>query len=101
MAIDYSVIFLKYYLPFVIINVVANLFHHFFRGIRKLKSLVTATVIGSVARIAVSAALVGTIGIHGIYIGWVLSWLADGVVGIWVYYRGKWMKELSLTNVSQ
>lgn len=93
-AIEYSVIFLRFYLPLIFINIAANLFHNFFRGIRKLKSLVTATLCGSVARIVASMLLVDSIGIHGIYIGWVLSWFADAVVGVWIYFRGKWLKEL-------
>ena len=90
--------FLKFYLPFFQINVVANLFHHFFRGIRKLKALVTATVVGSVARIILTVLLVDSIGIHGIYVGWVMSWLADGIVGVGVYFGGKWKDELQTKN---
>ena len=97
-ATEYTVLFLKFYLPFILINVVANLFHHFFRGIRKLKALVTATVVGSVARIILTVLLVDSIGIHGIYVGWVMSWLADGIVGVEVYFRGKWKEELQTKN---
>ncbi|MBR7132877.1 MAG: hypothetical protein IKD04_05040 [Clostridia bacterium] len=93
-AIEYTVIFLKYYLPFILLNVVANLLHHFFRGVASMKPLLIATVCGSVVRIVVSIALAPALGIHGIYIGWISFWIADALVGFLMYLFSGWEKKL-------
>lgn len=95
-AVEYTIIYLRYYLPFLILNVVANLFHNFFRGIARMKSLLIATVVGSLARILISMILIGPLGIHGIYVGWVMAWLFDAVAGVLMYLKGKWRRELNV-----
>ncbi|MBE5867662.1 MAG: hypothetical protein E7293_01680 [Lachnospiraceae bacterium] len=90
LSVEYTVLFLKYYLPFIFLNVFANLFHNFFRGIARMKALLIATVAGSLARIVISLLLIGPLGIHGIYVGWVMSWVFDAGVGVYLYLRGKW-----------
>jgi len=55
-----------------------------------MKALLIATVAGSLARIVISLLLIGPLGIHGIYVGWVMSWVFDAGVGVYLYLRGKW-----------
>ncbi len=93
-AIHYTILFLRFYLPFLGFNVAANLFHFFFRGIARFRLLLVSTFAGSAARILMSVLLIGPLGIHGIYIGWVFSWVFDALVGAWLYFFGKWRKEL-------
>ncbi|MBR2338858.1 MAG: polysaccharide biosynthesis C-terminal domain-containing protein [Clostridia bacterium] len=91
-SVEYTITFLRYCMPFLVCNIVANLFHHFFRGIGQMTALLVTTVVGSVARIAISWLLIGPFGIYGYYVGWVLSWVVDALVG-WIIYRfGKWRK---------
>ena len=93
-AVEYSVVFLKYLMPFSVINILANAYHNFFRGIDRMKALLTATVAGSAARIVFSIIFVRFFGYYGIFIGWVMFWLADAVFGLVFYRFGKWRKEL-------
>lgn len=93
-SVDYTVAFLRYCMPFLICNIVANLFHHFFRGIGRMMPLLIATAIGSLARIVISSLLIVPFGIYGYYAGWVLSWVFDGLAGILFYRFGKWRRIL-------
>lgn len=94
-AVGYTVTFLQYCLPFLVINVFANLFHNFFRGIGKMRLLLATTVTGSIARIIISALLIGPLGIYGYYVGWVLYWFVDAAVGAGLYFFGSWRKEIT------
>lgn len=93
-SVNYTVLFLKYCMPFLIFNVLANMFHHFFRGIGQMKALLITTLVGSVARIIIGWILIPYWGIYGYYVGWVMSWVLDGAVGLLIYFFGKWKKRL-------
>ncbi len=94
LSVGYTVAFLQYCLPFIMLNIIANLLHHFFRGVAYFKALLISTVAGSAARVVVSMLLIGSFGIYGYYAGWVMSWLFDAAVGIILYRFGKWRKKI-------
>lgn len=91
-SVQYTVDFLRYCMPFLVCNIAANLFHHFFRGIGNMTSLLITTLVGSGARLIISWFLIVPFGIYGYYAGWVLSWLLDGLTGVVIYKFGKWRK---------
>ena len=95
LAIHYTVMFGRWCMPFLVFNVVANLYHNFFRGIGHMKALLITTIVGSAARIILSWGLIAPLGIYGYYAGWVLSWLTDGAAGVIIYFFGKWRKSIS------
>ena len=84
---DYAITFLRAYLPFIAINVIANLFHAFFRGLGEKLPLVIATFAGSVVRIVVTFLMIESLGMNGMFIGWAVSWVADAIVGIIYYFK--------------
>ena len=92
-SVQYTIEFLRYCLPFLFINVFANLFHNFFRGIGRMKALLIMTFAGSAARILISWLLIRPFGIYGYYVGWVMSWVFDAAVGAGIYFFGKWRKQ--------
>ncbi|MBQ4528182.1 MAG: hypothetical protein II998_08930 [Clostridia bacterium] len=85
-GLKFSIAFSKFYLPFILFNVVNNLFHAFYRGVKNMKMLLITTTFGSIVRVVASAVLVGKYGIHGIYAGWVISWIAEAILCIVSYY---------------
>lgn len=95
-SIAYTLEFMRYCLPFLVFNIVANLFHHFFRGIGYMKALLITTIAGSVGRVIVSWLLIPYFGIRGYYAAWVISWLFDGGAGLVLYFFGKWRKVLGM-----
>ena len=93
-AVHYTVVFLRYFLPFLAINVFANLFHNFFRGMGKMRALFITTLAGTVARVIVSGLLIGPYGVYGYYAGWGFAWVFDAAVGAGIYFFGNWKKQL-------
>lgn len=82
--------FASVFLPFVLFNLVNNLFHSLYRGVKAMRLLMLSTAIGSVARIAATYALVGTLGADGVYLGLVIAWATEALFSILVYFSGRW-----------
>lgn len=100
-AISYAVMFLQVYLPWIVINLIANLFHAYYRGVAAMTPLFIATLIGSIARLVASSLLIGPLGMRGMFLGWVISWVADALFG-WIFYlSGAWKKGLPNFRQSQ
>ncbi len=93
-AVTYTVNFLRWGLPFISINVVANLYHNYFRGIGYMSALFVTTVSGSAARIIASFILIPYFGIYGYYAGWIIAWPVDALVGLGYYLFSKRCKAL-------
>lgn len=88
-SVEYAVTFMSRFLPFVVINVFANLFHSYFRGLGEKAPLMVSTLCGSLTRIAVSFILIPKMGMVGMYIGWVSFWVADAIVCAGYYVKGR------------
>jgi len=93
-SLDYSILFVRVYLPFVFMNVINNLFHNFFRGVKAVKLVLLFTAIGSVARIVSTLLLSPEYGLRGVYTGWVISWGVEAVFITLAYISGIWKKSL-------
>ncbi len=90
MAATYAAQFAQYCMPFIIFNMLGNLFHSYFRGCGVMRALIATTMFGSIVRIVLTALLVGTYGMYGVFIGWVGSWVADGGLGVFLYLTTNW-----------
>ncbi len=93
-ALNFAVVFVKFFLPFILFNLLNNLFHAFFRSLKCMGILITSTVIGSVARIIASVILARYYGIYGIYAGWAVSWIVEAIFAAAVYFSGIWKRRL-------
>lgn len=94
-SVEMAVVFAKIYMPFILFNLINNLFHAFYRGVGSMRCLVEATFIGSAVRIAATFIAVGRFAMDGVYIGWAVSWAAECVFCLVVYFSGHWKpKEL-------
>lgn len=94
-AIGLSVRFCRYFLPFVVFNVINNLFHAFFRGIKAMKLLLIFTTIGALSRIIATLLLSRFYGMDGVYMGWVISWICEALPVSVLYFSGKWKKYIN------
>ena len=92
-GLDFSVLYVRFYLPFILFNVINNLFHSFFRSIKSMNILLSATVIGSVTRIIFSIILVKYYGISGVYLGWIISWIIEAIYNVAIFFAGKWREK--------
>lgn len=87
---EYSYAFCKVYLPFIYFNIVNNLFHALYRGVKAMGHLFFTSLLGAVSRLICSVALIPKMGMEGFYLGWVLSWIIEAVVTTVLYFMGKW-----------
>ncbi len=93
-ALDYAVVFVRYFLPLIVFNLINNLFHCFYRGIAAMGYLIAVTLSGAVSRFVFSIILVDNYGIFGIYAALCLSWIFEAVITTFLYIRGKWKNKL-------
>ena len=93
-AMNYTIEFLTKFMPLLVFNIVANLYHAFFRGLGEKPPLVVSTLVGSLSRVVFSIVLIPSLGMTGMYIGWSVSWLADALAGAIFYKTYKIKKEL-------
>lgn len=89
-SLYYSVIFMKYCMPFVFFNVINNLIHAIFRSAGAGQYLVISTLIYAVSRCAYSYLLFDKYEMYGIYAAIVLSWITEAIFGLIIYFSGKW-----------
>ncbi len=93
-ALDTSLIFAKFFLPFIIFNVINNLFHSFYRGTGSSKFLVALTALGSVSRTVLTFIFANISGMNGVFIAWVISWIMESIVALTIYFSGIWKKHI-------
>ena len=89
-SIHYAKVFMQFCMPFVLFNVINNLFHGIFRSVGAGKYLVIATVIYSVSRFGFSYFLYEKYQMYGIYTAIILSWIVEAVFGAIIYFSGLW-----------
>lgn len=93
---EYSYLFAQKFLPFLYFNVICNLFHALFRGVKATSHLFFSTFFAAVVRYVVSLILTQSLGIVGFYLGWVISWIAEAFLNISLFYIGKWKPKKEL-----
>ncbi len=91
-SIDYVTTFMKIYMPFTFFNVITNLFHSLFRGIKATKYLLLITFIGSLSQYIFSLLLAGRFEIYGLWTSIVLAWIVETIICIILYITGVWEK---------
>lgn len=87
---EYSYLFASRYLPFIVINLVCNLFHGLFRGVKAMGYLFTSTLLATVVRYVASAILIRFMGMEGFYLGWLVSWVIEAIFVLLLFFFGKW-----------
>ncbi len=92
-SLSLAVLFSKFYLPFIIFNMINNLFHAYYRGTGSMHLLVILTSLGSVARLVFTYLLTG-FGMNGIYSGWIFAWIFEAIIALITYFTGMWKKNI-------
>ena len=93
-AVDIAMNFVRFWMPLVVINVVNNLFHAFWRGTANMRYLVLGTFVGALAQVVFTYTLAPRYGINGIWTAWVLCWSVEAIFNFSLYKLGKWEKRL-------
>lgn len=83
--------------PFIVVQIVNNMFHNFYRGVMKPTITLITTVVYSVIRIGVTFALVGRFEMDGVYFGFIIAWVTELILSLVIYFSGRWKsKELEI-----
>ncbi len=90
-AIEIALTFTKYFLPFIVFQLLCNIFHALFRGVKSVKCLFISTIIGAVARIVLTLILARYYEMNGVLIAWVLSWIAETVYSFIIFLGDSWL----------
>lgn len=88
---EYAYTFTSAVVPFMYINLVCNLFHGLFRGLKSTGLLFSSTLLGALSRLLFSCLLIPSMGMNGFFLGWVLSWVAEAVFVLIVFFFGRWL----------
>ena len=91
---QYTYDFVRRYLPFIFFNIVCNLFHGFYRGAKANTHLFLMTLFASTVQYLCALSLIPSMGMYGFYSAWVISWIAEAVVNIFLFFLGKWMPKV-------
>ena len=91
LALEYGIMFVRFFLPFTVLDMINNLFHAFYRGTSSMKLLFFSSLIGAASHLVLTYLLQG-MGMTGIYLAWVLSWLCEAIFAISAYFAGRWKK---------
>ncbi len=96
-SLNSAVVFSTFYLPFVLFNVINNLFHSFFRGVNAPSCLVYSTLLGCISKVLSTIYFINCgYEMNGVYMGWVVSWIIESLFVIYIFYSGKW-KPIEMT----
>ena len=96
-GLSMAITLVRYFLPFILFNLINNLFHSFYRGVAAMKLLVIATFIGAVSRIIATYIAVKYYAMNGVYIGWAISWITECIFSLAVYFTGVWKTDEIIT----
>ena len=91
-AKQYAYDFAAKCLPFLYLNMICNLFHGFYRGIKDTGRLFTTTLVGTVVRVVATMLLIQKFGMNGFFAGWAISWGVEAVYCLLSFFAGGWDK---------
>ncbi len=86
---EYSYLFAKRYLPFALFDLICNLFHALYKGVKAPMHLIGGTLVSATSRIGFSYLFIKK-GIKGFYSAWILSWVIEAVFVVVAYFIGLW-----------
>lgn len=78
-------------LPLYITYAVSTLLHSFLRGIKALWTLYAVSMFATVAQLILVFPLTAKYGIYGVILSRILSWLAEDIVMLFIYFTEKWI----------
>ncbi len=87
---NYIVRYITLCFPFVVLPILNNLYHNFFRGVLRPTIAMITTSIYSVTRITLSYVLTPSLAMDGIFLGFILSWATEVIVCTIIFISSVW-----------
>lgn len=86
LALEYAIRFFEIYSVFLYVNMIGHLMHSYMRSIGRVITVLWITIFGSAVRVVSTLLLVPAFKMDGVYLGLILSWLADGILSVILYF---------------
>jgi Na+-driven multidrug efflux pump len=86
LALEYAVRFFEVYSIFLYVNMIGHLMHSYMRSIGRVTTVLWVTILGSFVRVVATLLLIPPMHMDGVYLGLVLSWAADGMLSVILYF---------------
>lgn len=87
--------YIRYFLPFLFFQVVCGVFHSVFRGAKAGVHLIVSSLMSAVINLIATFFLAPRMGIVGLHVSAVISWICECIYIAIVYFSGRWLsKEL-------
>lgn len=96
---SYVLLYLRRFLPFIVLNMICAVFHSIFRGIKSNHHLIISTGLSAVVNLITSYFLAPLYGITGLYLSSVIAWIAECLYILIVYLSGLWVPKAFRKNV--
>ena len=77
--------------PFIALAILNAAYHSLFRGVLRPKINMVSTGMFSVIRSAITIILTPTMGITGVFLGFIIAWCSESVLTVSVFLSGKWL----------
>ena len=94
----YIVRYIRLCFPFVVLVILNNQFHNFFRGVLVPLLATISTICYSFGRIVFSFTLSPIMGMDGIFLAFILSWATESIICFIMLISKKWRKRLDMKN---
>lgn len=93
-AFDVVLRYISMCFPFIGLAIVNTLLHSFFRGVMAPKLNFISTAVFSAIRVGVTLLLTPTMGVNGVFFGFISAWCAEFVLVMALYVTGAWKGKL-------
>ena len=90
LAIPYIVRYILLCCPCMILVIVNSFFHAFYRGVKVPNLAMISSAVCTVVRIVVTFASVKSLGMDGVYLGFILGWLLECIVCLIFFFTKIW-----------
>lgn len=81
----YALRYVRVFLPFIFIQMVDHVFHAYLRSVGAVGHVFWISLFGAVVRLIATYLLVPVLGMDGVFLGQILSWVADTAVSLLLY----------------
>ena len=90
-VLKYAIIYIRYFLPFLGLQLITAAFHSALRGVKSVKHLFVGSMLCSFVQLGASYLLIKPFGILGLFAATVVGYAAECIYVLVLYFTGYWL----------
>ncbi len=90
-VLKYAIIYIRYFLPFLGLQLICAAFHSALRGVKSVKHLFVGSMLCSFVQLGASYLLIKPFGIVGLFSATVVGYAAECIYVLTLYFTGLWL----------